>query len=205
MSCTAGATPAYVNLVPSIATGSSATTRVGNEIYVKSAKIRVAVNLLPYNVGTNPLVTPLYIRFVICANRSANTSTLSSTNVASSLFLAGANPVGTQGTALDAVLPINNDAWAVAVDKTVRLGVSYVNATGSASTADWCDNSMMSLIEEFDLSGLLGTLKYANNLNDPYNKNLFLIMMPSNADGTSGAGYVPAEYHFAFQVKYTDL
>lgn len=202
---TSGSPPSYINLVPSIATGTNVQSRIGNEIFVKSAKIRLAANLLPYNSISNPLITPLYVRVLICSNRTLNTTSLASTNVASSLFLLGTNPVGTQGNMLDITAPVNWDAWSVMYDKTFRLGITNASATGPASTGGWYDSSAMSFIEEIDLTSMLGGLKYANNSNDPYNKNLFLIMLPANADGTSGPGYVPAEYHFAFQTRFTDI
>ncbi len=203
--CAGGGSPTYINLVPSIPTGNTVNTRIGNEIEVQEAHIKVAVNLLPYNATTNPNLTPIYVKAWLVSCRSINTSTLTSTPVASNFFFLAPNPIAFQANMLDVVMPVNEEGWILYESKLAKLGVGYASGTGPASTGNWYDNSSMTHMFEFDVSKILGKLRYANNQNDPYNKNLFLIMQAVNADGTSGGLYVPAEYHFTFQVKYTDI
>jgi len=203
--CAGGGFPTYINMVPSITTGSTVNTRVGNEVEVVEAKMKLAVNLLPYNVTTNPNITPLYVKIYLVSSRTLNTSTLTATNINSSFFILAPNPLGFQANMLDVVMPINEEGWQVHLTDVVKLGTGYGSATGPVSTSSWFDNSSISHIFEFDISRILGRLRYANNAADPYNKNLFLVMQAVNADGTAGGLYVPAEYHFTFQVKYTDV
>lgn len=203
--CAGGGSPTYINMVPSIPTGSTMNTRVGNEVTVTEAKMKIAVNLLPYNATTNPNLTPIYVKFYLVSCRSTNTSTLTSTPVASNFFILAPNPIGFQANMLDMVMPINEEGWIVHRTETVKLGVSYASGTGPASTGNWYDQSSMSHLLEFDVSPILGKLRYANNSNDPYNRNLFMIMQAVSCDGTAGGLSVPAEYHFTFQVKYTDV
>ncbi len=203
--CAGGGSPTYINMVPSIPTGTTINTRIGNEVEVKEAKMRLAVNLLPYNATTNPQLTPVYVKYWLASSKTLNTSTLTATNVASAFFLLAPNPIGFQANMLDIVMPNNEESWTIHKTDVCKLGVSYASGTGPASTGNWYDQSSMTHIFDIDVTGILGKLRYANNANDPYNKNLFLIMQAVNADGTAGGLYVPAEYHFTFQVFYTDV
>lgn len=203
-----GTTPAYINLIPAIAQGTGASQRVGNEINVTNGWIRIAVNLLPYNVSTNPNPAPLWVKMWILYPKQQQGTTLSSLTpaIASTMFKLNNANTGPQGNTLDMVLPINDNLWGVLQDQTKRLGVTGVNATGPASTTSWMDNSQMSAIFDFDITKHLGKLQYNDTTsNDPTNKSLFLVMQAVNADGTSGSLYTMCEYHFSFCMQYTDM
>lgn len=201
-----GGYPTYINLIPSIAQGTALNQRIGNEINITRMSLKIALNLLPYSATTNPNLTPIYIRILIVSCKSINTTTITNTPINSDFYMQSPTPVGFQGTCLDIVMPINKNNWTVHTDKTIRLGVSYASSTGPASTGNWFDNSAMSEIVNIDLSRYVQKLTYDSGLsNNPMNRNLFCVMQAVSCDGTYSGSLQMCEYHYTFEVDFTDV
>lgn len=199
------AIPAYINLCPSIANGGGQPGRIGNRINMTGGKLRLSMNLLPYNATTNPNAPPIYLRCLVVSSKSANTSNLGSTSVGSDLFMSTGTVVGPQNNVLDIVLPINRESWTVYHDSVRKLGVAGAGATGPASSTSWIDESSMSAFLDLGLPALGECTYNATSSNDCRNKNLFFIMLNAPVDGFTGSGtYTTAEYHFGLEVDYTD-
>lgn len=208
ITCAAGTTPNYINLMPALTQGTGGSQRIGNEVNVVNGWLRVAVNLLPYNAITNPNPGPLYVKIWILYPVQQQGTTLSglTPSIATTMYKLGGNNTGPQGNMLDMVLPLNDNLWKAVQVQQKRIGVTNTNATGPASTASWMDNSTMTQMFEFDLTRHMGKLQYNDSTsNDPTNKSLFAVIQVVNADGTNGGTLVPAEYHFSFCIQYTDV
>jgi len=49
------------------------------------------------------------------------------------------------------------------------------------------------------------TLKFDDSGPVPTNRNMFIVFQAVSANGASGGGYIPAEYHYTNRVDYEDL
>lgn len=79
--CTASSTPTFENLLPLLSQGTSTTGRIGNEVRIKTGYIRGHVNLLPYNISSNNLPIPCYVKMWVCSSRTINTQNLAATSI----------------------------------------------------------------------------------------------------------------------------
>jgi len=194
------------NLLPTLSNGTGVSTRIGNEVKVKSAYIRGHVNLLPYNASTNPLAPPLYVRMWVVSSRQINTTNLSATSIASNFFEIGAGSAGPQGNMLDIDFSPNKDAWIIHATKTVKIGAGYTAMGTVVTTGAYFDNSPMSVPFYFNYGKKLSTLKYDETITSPTNKNMFLVFQAVAADGSSGlTTYNQAEFHYTTRVEYEDM
>jgi len=199
------AVPTFKNLLPILNQGATSSTRIGNEIRIKSGYIRGHVNLLPFQATTNNLPLPCYVKMWVCSNRTVNSQALSATNIASDFFDAGGTNTGFQANMLDIDFSPNKDVWVIHATKTVRLGVGY--ATGATvATSSYFDNSPMSLPFQFNFGKkLTGALKFNETTTSASNKNMFIIFQCVPATGQDGSTQVMAEFHYTTRVEYEDL
>ena len=58
--------PSSVLLIPQINQGTGHSNRIGNQIRIVKAVVRGHVNILPYNIATNPIVPPVYVKMRMC-------------------------------------------------------------------------------------------------------------------------------------------
>jgi len=200
-----GTVPTSRNLCPQLSQGISSTGRIGNEVRVKSGYIRGHVNILPYNVSTNQLAQPTYVKMWIVSGRVLNTSALSGTNIATTFFDIGGGFAGFQGNMLDIDFSVNKDAWIVHATKTVKIGVGSATSAGVAQANSYYDNSPMSAPFYFNFGKKLGVLKYDETTTTCTNKNLFIIFQCCSADGAAAGGQIMAEFHYTARVEYEDI
>uniref|UniRef100_UPI004048529F hypothetical protein n=1 Tax=Limnohabitans sp. TaxID=1907725 RepID=UPI004048529F len=200
-----GSTPTYKNLLPQLSQGSSASNRVGNEVRVKSGYIRGHVNILPFENTTNPLPSPLYVKMWILSAKAINTNNLSLTTIGSNFIDLVSSASVLQGNMLDIDFQINKDAWTIHASKTVKIGAGSYVSTGPVSQATYFDNSPMSVPFSFSYGKYIKTLKYDDSGPVPTNRNMFIVFQAVSANGASGGGYLPAEFHYTNRVDYEDL
>lgn len=199
---TVTSTPVFRNVLPTLAQGVQTSQRIGNEIKVVSGYIKGHVNILPYNVTTNPGPTPAYIKMWLVTCKTINTVNLASTSIATTFFDITNGTVGLQGNMLDIDLPINNDVWTLHASKTIKIGVGGA----AAASTGYYDNSSFTAPFYFNTGKYMNTLKYDDGAsNNPTNRNLFLIFQAVSADGTTFTGANSAEYHFSNKVTYIDM
>jgi len=198
-----GGVPASLYCLPVPSRGTDNTNRIGNKIKVVYSILDMFINILPYNVSTNPLSTPVQVKIWICKYKLANVNLTSSTNVATDFFeINGAN-TGFQGNMLDMVLPVNEDAWTVLESRQFKIGASSATTGGAVGTSGYFDQSEMSKHVVFDLTKYTGRLLFNDGSNVPTNNNLFCFIQSVYADGSSSA-ISCAEVHYAIKHKFID-
>lgn len=194
---TANATvPTNALLVPRIGQGLGKSQRTGNEIKVKYAKLTGYVNLLPYNIVTNPQVAPVIIKMWVIRSKILNGIVLANTTIATTFFDIVNSSAGFQANMLDTLLSVNKEAWQVIATKQFELGLT-INTNGVA------DNSSFSRYFSFELSKHLGVIKYDDASLTPTNKNLYIIFQAVYPDGSTNA-FVSSEYHWHYRIEYED-
>jgi len=202
--------PTFISCMPSITQGTSQGGRIGQEIKIKYARVKGYVNLLPYNVTTNPLSTAVMLKLWLCSSKLTNLNGLSNTACSTGFFETGAGTAGFQGNLLDMLLPNNKDEWTIFATKQFELGTTYASGTGPVGTGGYFDNSKMIIPFNFRFEKhFKGPIKFNDNAsslngNYPYNRNLYLIFQAVYADGSSAAVSV-AEFHHSLNIKYTDM
>lgn len=193
------------NLLPTIAQGTGHSSRIGNEITIRSAYVSGYVNLLPYNAVTNPLSTPVMVKMWLCSSKTVNTNLISSTDISTSFFEINNGSVGFQGNMLDMILTPNRDSWTIYATKKFELGATYASTNGGVGTGGYFDNSKMSIPFYFNYGKYFKrALKYNDTLtNIPTNRNLFLVIQAVYADGSATAVSI-AECHYQFRINFED-
>lgn len=198
-----GNTPTNLNLLLTPAQGTGHSNRIGNEIRVKSGYIRGHVNILPYDSIINALPLPCYVKMWVVSCKAINTTTLSSTSIASNFFDIVNSAVGFQGNMLDMDFTPNKDNWVVHATKTVKIGSGY-NFTGPVSNLSYFDNSPMSAPFYFNIGKTMKTIKY-DDTGAPTNKNMFIVFQAVPANGAGAFGNVLAEFHYSTRIEYEDM
>lgn len=199
-----GLLPSTLNLVPTVAQGTTNSQRLGNEIKLKRAYVKGFVNLLPYNATTNPMISPLWVRMFLVRSKYINTNLINNTDVNSSFLNGGASNVPLQGNTLDMLFGINTDTWILLQSKVFKIGQSAFN--GTSGDTPWGDNSSMSKQFYFNFGKhLKKPLKYPDGSNVCQNHNLFLVTQVVRADGTTPTtNQQPAEFHYFMEHQYED-
>jgi len=198
-----GSTPTTVYLVPDMSVGTGASQRIGNSIKIVRGIIDVKVNLLPYNVTTNPMSSPVYVKMWLCSNKKINGQTLSSTDVGSAFLDINGAPVGLQGNMKDILAPLNSQSWTLYGSKTIKIGMASNSGTvGTANT--WFDNSPFTAGCRFNFGKHLKTKLLYNDANTVcQNRNMYLILQAVYADGTN-TSVQAAEFHYNVEWQYED-
>lgn len=201
----ANQTPTAINLLPTPSQGTGESDRVGNVIDVKKCVISGLVNLKAYDATTNPNVAPgpLWVKIFIVSAKNVNTNTFSNTSAASSFFAVNNSSTNFQATVRDMLLDVNNDLFTLHRYKMFKLGAS--GSSSVVNPATYYDNSPMAAPFRFDLSKIVGKLRFDENQTWATNKNLFLVITTCRADGATGSATVPqCEYHWKLDNMYKD-
>lgn len=201
----ASSTPTAINLLPTPTQGTGESDRLGNLIDVKKLVVHGMVNLKPYDAITNPNVAPgpLWVKIWIVSAKNVNTNTFSNTSAASSFFASNNSSVNFQATVRDMLLDVNNDLFTLHRYKMFKLGASGSSSVVNPTT--YYDNSPAAATFRFDLSKLVGRLRFDENQTWATNKNLFLVISTCRADGSTGSATVAqCEYHWKCDVMYKD-
>lgn len=199
--------PVYRNVLPLLAQGTGHSNRVGNSISVRNGYIKGRINILPYNPITNPFPVPVFVKMWLISSKIGNTNLLNLTNIATDFFDVVNGSVSFQGTMLDIDFSINKDAWTCHAQKLVKIGAGFTNTTLNlpVSGGGYFDNSPMTAPFYFNFTKHIKNLKYDDTLTACTNRNLFLIFQTINCDGSTPAGYTPAEMHYSIRVEYEDM
>lgn len=195
--------PSALNLLPPIQQGVGKSQRVGNQVTVKSAWVRGRINLLPYNVTTNPGPVPMLIRVMVVSNIASNSITAGAASTWNTFFEVNNGSANFQSNPLDLNLPINREVWRLHGTKTFKIGAATASSTGPVTTTGYYDNSPMSVPFSFNYGKHIRRLKFDDTTNVATNHNLFLVFQAVSADGTATT-LTGAEYHSVFRVDYTD-
>lgn len=197
---TVGQAVYYIPLVPSIGQGPAGNGRIGNEVRVRKAWIKGYVNLLPYNITTNPTL-PLRVRMFLVSSKMQN---MAANNGAppptTDFFQSGAGQNSPfVGNMLDIVRSVNTDNWTLHAQKNIELGLTAQYGTFGG----YADNSKFTAPFYFNFAKHLGRVKFDDGGNYSTNKSLFLFIQVVAADGSSSA-YISAEEHHNIRYEYED-
>lgn len=191
--------PTAVYLLPKLSQGLGQGARIGNEVHVRSGKVKLLMNC----IGTQNTVVgvPFKIRVWLLSSKSDNTDVFSSTAHVK-FFNVGSGSVGFQSTPLDLLLPVNTTEYTVYMDKIFTLGLGAANTTNVNSP----DNSPFQASCEFDWAPYFKqALIYDDAVILPTNRNLFMVFQAVRCDGVSGTeGNGITEIHWTNTVKYED-
>lgn len=192
-------------LIPTMTNGTSAGQMIGNQIKCVRGYIKGHVNLLPYNITTNPNPPPLYVKMWLVKNLVTQGSAASfSWFDWTKFFKLSGGMTGFQGNMLDVEFPVNTEYWRVLAKKTIKLGVGGATATGPISSGSYLDNSSFSRPFFFNYGRYLKkTLKFLDGGGACQNAGIYLLIQAVNANGDASA-YNPCEYHFVNHFKYED-
>jgi len=196
--------PTYISLAPTVTAGTSAQNRIGNEITVTKSTIRGICNVLPYNVTTNPLTSPIYVKMWLCSRKNTNSLVTGLPALADfqNFFQSGSTSLGWQINILDTLFYNNRDYWNVHTTKTMRL---QYQSTISSANAVLSPSGYVTQHFTFNLAKHLGRIKYNDASTQPSNKELFLVFQAVLADGsTAAAGTQLAEVHYVLETNFED-
>lgn len=201
-----GGYPTNRNLAPVLAQGTSPYQRIGNKIKVIRAVTRGYVNILPYNVTSNPLSTPVLIKLYAISAKQLNTTNIATSDINVSFFDVTGGSTGFQGNPLDMTFFTNPEKWHVWATRQFEIGATYASSTGPPSTGGYFDNSNMSKSFEIDYSDAFKrVVTYDDNNTSPSNVNVFLVFQAIYADGQASGTYQMAEYHITSRVEFKDV
>ena len=149
--------------------------RIANEVSIRKATIKGYVNLLPYDVGTNPMRCPLMVKIWLC--RRKNMNPLMALNPSGTdwgnFFQVGNTSISFQSSPLDMCFASNKDYWTVISTKSFMLSNGYFNSTASTNIAG--GTGVVSKYFQFSFAKQLGKLKFNDATTTTSNKELFLV------------------------------
>ena len=174
-----------LSLAPLISQNTGESGRIGNKVTLLSARLNFIINLVPYNLTTNPAPSPIMFRWALITQLNNNSNVLTLTN----FFSVNNSSIGIQGNHLDLLLNINNDDYKVHKQGTFRLGASSNSTNFPAANASF-EASKFSCEKRLYFNKYLHKkLIYDDTVVTPTNTNLWFIVFPVYANGSTNVGY----------------
>lgn len=198
---TNAATPTALYALPNPPQGTAVNQRIGQVIRLRNSNIKMIFNVLPFNAVTNPIPTTQLVKVWLVSCKGVNTNSIGATSISTNFFEAtGGTSVGPQQNTLDQLLSVNTDAWTVYQTRQFKLGAAS-NSTPIGNTG-YFDNSPMTKTITFNINKYVKMLKF-DSTSVPNNRNLFIVMMSCNADGST-SGSQAVEYHYSARWEFED-
>lgn len=196
--------PTYLFLTPNLSQGLGA--RLGNEINMVKGIIKGYVNILPYNITSNPMTSPVYVKMWLCKRKTGSVEISGGPGAAAfnTFFQSGISSSGFQGNMLDMTFNNNKDYWTIFNTKTIQLSPSMINiSTPTSQTLPTSSN--VSVPFNFSFAKHLGRMKFNDTSSVCTNKELFLVFQTVYADGTYlSLGGPFCEIHYCVEWEYED-
>lgn len=189
--------------------GTGEGARVGNEVGLRSAHYRYCLYPLAYNATSNPTPKPLDVMMIIFSFKRG----VSGLTVAdawncfnSNIFANGNLSNGTVNNLFDLVSVINSDVVTLHHRRIIKLGATS-NILQTGGSAGFANNDY-----KYNAIGTINVTKYLPKkitFNDADNnstsKQVFLIISPINADGTTiPSTNFPLACFAGLDLKYED-
>lgn len=191
--------PYILSLVPQINLGNQVSTRIGNSIQMRGSSLEFVLNNNPYNATTNP-AGPVIYRWFIMSQRKDNSSTFN----AGGFFEINNSSTNIQNNQLDQTFKPNEANFKVYKQGRITLGTTSVStAYPSANTI--FDNNKISIYKKIWFTKYLSKkIKYDDGGTTPANTNLWFIIIPSYANGSSMSGFQPGNFTYTVHHSYED-
>jgi len=190
-----------ITLMPTLVQGVGSSQRIGNKVKIVKGNMRLALNLLPYNVNTNPHACPAWVKIWICSQKTTNSNSFTAT---SNFFQINNAAIGFQGQALDMVFPVNDDIITIHTKRQFKLGCGGTSNTFPGSNVSAFDNSSYCKYLDIPLGKYYKQLRFddtASNL--PINTNLWFVIQVVPANGQALSGQM-ANINYALELLYED-
>ncbi len=189
-----------------ISQGTGQGNRLGNEITVKRARLRVYFAFNPYHATTNPNPQPQFLLWYVFSRRLANTEDSS----LPLFFQQGSSAAAPSGTAADMLYDVNADKYILYKKGMLRLGYSqYTTGTGSLANYGYFSNNDAKLGDylEIDITPFMTKRQiFDDTTNNSLSNNLMeFACWTVQYDGAgAGAAYAPLSMWFTNQIDFTD-
>ena len=188
-------------LTPLISQGLGPSARIGNKINLLSANLSFVINLIPYNVSTNPACTPVMFRWMLITQLNSNGSVLSLSN----FFQVNNSSIAIQGNQMDLILKVNDELFKVHKQGQFRLGASSNSITYPASASIAMEAGKYSLQKRIYFNKYLHKkINYDDTVVTPTNTNLWFVLFPVYANGSSNVGYINSNISYVYTHTYED-
>lgn len=186
--------------------------RIGNQIRVKKATMRMVINAMPYALGLNDFPVPFYLRMFICYDKQ-NKNNAPTPGAFQDWYQSGASTFAFSGTARDLTYELNRDKYCVLWQKTLKMGFSQTFLAQNQQTSNQSEDFGASnpnfkpyqIVKVNYTKYLPKLVKYNDsNSNDPSTRGLFLFMYCVRADGDPlPAGNPNTQYPCRFSYNNT--
>lgn len=181
--------------------------RIGNQIKVVRGVYKATINLLPYNVTTNPQPLPCWIKvWVLKDIKNMGQLTTVDATAYGNLFRTNGTTMSFQGTPLDMTLEINKDYFRVLYQKCFKLGNANAYSGGNPTNgASYFDNSPSAKQITINWGKWVRKqLKFTEGSTQPQNDNLYIVYQAVACDGSSSSGKQLFEIHYANYMHFED-
>lgn len=188
--------------------GTADDNRIGNVIRLVQGQIKFAINLLPYDVTTNPNIQPTWVKIWVVKDLK-NVGQLSQMDATSfaNFFRVNGTTVSFQGNPLDLSLPVNESYFRILYSKVFKLGVSGVYNVSpiSGNVNSFQDNSPAAKFITINYGKWCKKqIKFQEGNSYPQNDNMYIVIQTVSADGTSSAGKTQVEWHYTNTCRFED-
>jgi len=187
--------------------GSAQNQRLGNEINIRKATIKLLFNVNPYDLTTNNTTSPLLIKVITFYDK--NSPTLLTTNV-DGLYQNGSSVSNPDvASNIDILKAYNRDRYVIKSSQTLKLGNAiYQSAAGGQQTYQFHSNNDFPMFQTYSLDytkHLIKNIKYNDASVGPSSRGLFMAIFVMNADGTGMYGAQSAANFRGFiEIQYED-
>jgi len=158
--------------------------RVGNVINLKKLRIKGTIVPQAYSAGVLPVPTPSQIAIYVFADKLSEPNAILSTPT--DFFQAGNSTRGFANDLVDQWSQVNTDRYQVFYKKSFKVGFANYNGTGAFPDAQFYSNNDFKLNQNFSIDlmpGAIKRVKYNDASTDPICRSLYLMFVPSRADG----------------------
>lgn len=195
----------YVNTVQ----GTAQNQRLGNEITIKKATIKLVFNQNAYSATTNNQPCPMLIRVVTFYDK---TQTTTLPTLVPGFYQNGSSVLDpdANGLNVDIIKTFNRDRYVIKSSKVLKVGWSDMinSASGAQNLLQNHANNDFPMFNTFSLDytkHLVKTVKYNDTTITPTSRALFMAFFIMSADGNSiTATNTPCNYQGFINIEYED-
>jgi len=196
----------YANFANAIQ-GTAQNQRIGNQITIRKATIKLLFNINPYDATTNILVSPLLIKVITYYDKLEPVLLPTSMDGLYQNGSATTNP--DPNSNIDILKAYNRDRYVIKASKLLRLGYAIGAAgAGGSITNSFHSNNDFPLFTTYSLDytkHLAKVVKYNDNAVSPTSRGLFMAIYVVAADGSALAGpQTPCNFRGFIDIEYED-